>query len=131
MKKPILFFDGVCSLCNGFVDFVFRNDVKGLFQVASLQGKTAKQNLPEEYIQDLNTFVLLQNEVTYVRSTAVLMVLKELPFPWSFLGSLCYLVPRPIRDFCYKKISLNRYIMFGKKDSCRLPSPEEKNRFLD
>lgn len=130
MEKPILFFDGVCSLCNGFVDFLFRWDTKSQFTVASLQGSTASEKLPVEYTRDLDTFVLYIDGEIYVRSTAVLMVIKKLPFPWNFLGYIGMTFPKVIRDFVYKRIANNRYLMFGKKDTCRLPTPEERARFL-
>tara|TARA_Y100000590_G_scaffold323369_1_gene366483 strand:+ start:210632 stop:211027 length:396 start_codon:yes stop_codon:yes gene_type:complete len=130
VHKPILFFDGVCSLCNGFIDFLFRWDEKEQFTVASLQGNTAQEKLPVEYTRDLDTFVLYIDGEIYVRSTAVLMVIKKLPFPWNFLGYIGMIFPKVIRDFVYKRIANNRYLMFGKKDSCRLPTPEERARFL-
>lgn len=129
--KPILFFDGVCSLCNGFVDFLFRWDTKNLFLVSSLQGKTASEKLPEQFIKDLDTFVVLIEGKTYVRSTAVLMVLRELSFPFNILGYAGMIFPRPFRDWVYNQISKNRYLMFGKSETCRLPTPEEKAKFLE
>ena len=130
MEKPIVFFDGVCSLCNGFVNFVFKWDKKRHFLVASLQGKNAKEKISAHYIEQLDTFVLLENGISYDRSTAVLMVLKALGFPWSIFA-IFLIIPKSIRDFIYKIISKNRYVVFGKKEICRLPSAEERNSFLD
>lgn len=130
MNKPILFFDGLCSLCNGFVDFIFKNDSKEHFLVSSLQGSKASEVLPKELVTDLNTVVLYIDGKTYQKSTAVLMVLKELSFPWN-LTQVFFIIPSFIRDYFYMRVSINRYLMFGKKDSCRLPTPSERSRFLD
>jgi predicted DCC family thiol-disulfide oxidoreductase YuxK len=130
VEKPILFFDGVCGLCNGFIDFIFKYDSKEVLLVASLQGSKAKEVLPKELITDLNTVVLYKDGQIYQKSTAVLMVLKELSFPWG-LASVFYILPAVLRDFFYMRVSVNRYLMFGKKSSCRLPTKSERSRFLD
>ncbi|MFT6069044.1 MAG: putative DCC family thiol-disulfide oxidoreductase YuxK [Bacteriovoracaceae bacterium] len=130
MDKPILFFDGVCSLCNGFVDFIFKYDLKEKFLVSSLQGKKASEVLPKSLVTDLNTIVLYKDGKSIQKSTAVLLVLKELSFPWN-LATLFLLIPAFIRDFFYMRVSVNRYLMFGKKSSCRLPTASERSRFLD
>lgn len=130
MDKPILFFDGVCSLCNGFVDFIFKYDSKEKFLVSSLQGQKARDVLPIELVTDLNTIVLYKEGKCIEKSTAVLMVLKELGFPWV-MASAFLIIPSFIRDFIYMRISKNRYLMFGKKNSCRLPTRGERSRFLD
>ncbi len=130
MNKPIIFFDGVCSLCNGFVDFIFKFDKKEKLLVASLQGQSAKEKLSDEYIDDMNTIVLLMDGEIYTKSQAVLKAVKLFGLPWSLL-SVFLIVPAFIRDFIYKKVSKNRYKLFGKKDSCRMPTQSEKERFLD
>ena len=130
MKEPILFFDGVCNLCNGFIDFIIKHDSKKKFKVASLQGSTAKTLLPVKLVFDLNTVVLFKDGKLYEKSTAVLMVLKELSFPYS-AAVIFYIIPTGLRDFLYSKLALNRYHLFGKKETCRIPTESERSRFLD
>ncbi len=128
--KPIVFFDGLCSLCNGFVDFLFRYDVSRKFQVASLQGETAEKMLPAHYIEKMDSIILWEDGQIYLRSNAVLKILISLGGAWKLLGIL-KIIPSPISDVVYKIIAKNRYAWFGKKNSCRLPTASEKSRFLE
>jgi predicted DCC family thiol-disulfide oxidoreductase YuxK len=130
VEKPILFFDGVCSLCNGFIDFIFKYDTNEKFLVASLQGNKAKELLPLKSITELNTVVLYKDGEIFDKSTAVFMVLRELSMPWSLTSILIY-IPKFLRDFFYMRVSASRYLVFGKKDICRLPTTSERARFLD
>ncbi|MBY0314023.1 MAG: DCC1-like thiol-disulfide oxidoreductase family protein [Bdellovibrionales bacterium] len=128
--KPILFFDGVCNLCNGVVDVLVRYDSQGKLMFASLQGKTAQEYLPEAHRSNLESVVLYDQGRCYVRSAAVRRVLVHLGGPWKlFLGF--YILPEFILDFIYKWIARHRYHLFGKKQTCRVPSAEERARFLD
>jgi predicted DCC family thiol-disulfide oxidoreductase YuxK len=130
MGQRILFFDGVCNLCNHFVDFLLRKDQHGVFKVASLQGSTAKVLLPKELLEDLNSVVLLDGSQVYTESTAVLMVMRALPRPWCWMSAFLVL-PKVLRDAVYRAVAKHRYLIFGRRDSCRLPTKEEKARFLD
>ena len=130
MKDSIVFFDGTCSLCSGFVNFIFRFDKKKKVYVASLQGKTAKSLLPIKYIENYSTVVFVTNGKIYDQSSAVLRVLSLFSFPWSLLSIFIFL-PEPIRDFLYILISKNRYRIFGRRDSCRVATVKERDRFLD
>jgi predicted DCC family thiol-disulfide oxidoreductase YuxK len=128
----IVFFDGHCNLCNSTVDFIFRKDRKQRIFVASLQSDFAQRLLPPDYVQaeNLDTIVLYAKGKIYVRSTAVLKVLQLLPFGYKLLyGTI--IIPRFIRDAVYKWIARNRLRWFGRKETCRLPEPHEKARFLD
>jgi predicted DCC family thiol-disulfide oxidoreductase YuxK len=129
-EHPILFFDGVCNLCNASVDFVIRHDKARLFRFASLQGETARKMVPE-YANDggLSTVVLLDADGRHVRSTAALRVLKRLGVTGPLAG-LLLAIPRPVRDAGYRLIAQNRYRFWGKKETCRLPSAEERAQFL-
>jgi len=128
----ILFFDGHCNLCNNSVDFVITRDKKRVFRFAPLQGETAKDVLGVVNIdlEHPDSFVLSKDNKVYFRSTAALMVARQLGFPWS-LTSLFLVVPPFIRDAVYNLIARNRYKWFGRKETCRLPSPEERSLFLD
>jgi predicted DCC family thiol-disulfide oxidoreductase YuxK len=130
----ILFFDGVCGLCNRAVDFVLRADRNRIFLYAPLQGETFREAArahPESANED-SIFLLRRgpgNETLLFRSDAVLCVLENLP-GYRWLARIGRLAPRPVRDGAYRFIAATRYRIWGKRDSCRLPSPEERSRFL-
>jgi len=128
----ILFFDGHCNLCNNSVDFVITRDKKHMFRFAPLQGETAKDVLGDVNIdlEHPDSFVLSKDNEVYFRSTAALMVARQLGLPWSLM-SVFLVVPPFIRDAVYNLIARNRYKWFGRKETCRLPSPEERRLFLD
>ncbi len=130
MQPPIVFFDGVCNLCNGFVDWLIRHDTRQRFKVASLQGSTAQRTLPMQHIQNLGSVVLFYDGQIFVRSTAVLMIFADLAAPWRQLAWLKVL-PLPVRDSLYDLVAKYRYLIFGKRLTCRIPSADEKSRFLD
>lgn len=131
-SAAILLFDGVCELCDQSVQFILKRDPKGYFKFASLQSKTGKALLEQYHLSHLNleTMVLIENGHAYTYSTASLRVLRHLAGAWS----LCYgfiLVPPFIRNVIYRWIARNRYHWFGKKETCRIPTPDERVRFLD
>lgn len=130
--KPILLFDGVCTMCNRLVTFVIRRDPKGKFFFASLQSVTGQRLLQRVKLPtaNLNTFVLIEGNRYYTKSTAVLHLFKKLGYLWGLLY-LLMIVPRPLRDMVYHWIARNRYKWFGKKDQCMMPTPDIKERFLD
>ncbi len=128
----IVLFDGVCNLCNRSVQFIIKRDTRDRFRFAALQGKTGQALLTRHQLpaDSFNSFILVEEDRIYTRSTGALQMLKRLGAPWS----LCYafiLVPRFIRDWVYNRIARNRYRWFGKKESCMIPTPELKNKFLD
>lgn len=127
--EPIIFFDGVCGLCNSFVDFIMKIDRDRVLRFAPLQGETAKEILQTHYIEDLNTIVFLQNDKLLTKSDAVLEILRLVGGPWK-ATQVFQFFPRLLRDYCYEVVSRNRYTLFGKKETCRLPSPEERQLFL-
>lgn len=133
----VVFFDGVCGLCNRFVDFVLSRDRRGAIRFAPLQGETAKAVLSSEFrvpsakTQTFDTIVWLDSSsCEFVRSAAAVRVLWRLGGVWSLIGWLLWLIPRPLRDVGYRLVAANRYRLFGKKETCRLPSPTERERFL-
>ena len=136
ISHPIVFFDGVCNLCNASVDFVIKNDPHRRFRYAPLQGETAKTLLPEGIGKSSDnqesdwSMVLLDENGCHVRSRAALMVGKHLRGPFSIMARVGLLVPKFIGDFFYRWIAAYRYKIFGKKESCRLPTAEEKGLFL-
>jgi len=128
---PLIFFDGVCGLCNWSVDLVLKLDKNEAFRFAPLQGKTAEELLTESDRKELSSVVLLNSNGKYRRSAAVVRIFWELSGFWSLLGTLLWLIPRPLRDLGYKLVVWNRYRLFGKQETCRMPTVEERNRFLD
>jgi predicted DCC family thiol-disulfide oxidoreductase YuxK len=135
MDKPdIIFFDGICGLCNRTVDFILREDRAGTFFYSPLQGETFGK-IAKDYPETLNTdsiFVLKRGpakEILLQRSDAFLYILENLP-RYRWLARIGKKFPRPIRDTFYRLIASTRYRIWGKRDSCRLPSPEEKAKFL-
>ncbi|HBN78933.1 MAG TPA: thiol-disulfide oxidoreductase [Planctomycetaceae bacterium] len=128
---PVLFFDGVCGMCNAFVDFIMKRDPQGHFRFAALQGETAQEFVTEQDREQLKSVVFLLDGRLFRKSSAVVRILWEMGFFWSLLGTLLWLIPKPIRDLGYRLIAKIRYRIFGKKAACRLPTPEERSRFLD
>lgn len=129
-SAPVVFFDGVCGMCNQFVDFLLRHDHKQLFLFAPLQGEIAKAHLDPSDTEDLKSIVLIQNGKVFRRSAAVVRVLCAMSGLWKVAGYVLWLIPAPLRDLGYKMVAKIRYRIFGKKESCRLPTAEERARFL-
>jgi predicted DCC family thiol-disulfide oxidoreductase YuxK len=125
----VLFFDGHCNLCNHFIDFLIRRDRRGVLNYAPLQGKTAKVKLAPNLYMSLPSVVFLDGDEVYLRSGAALRAIAMLGGIYS-LAKIFLLVPAPLRDFVYNTIANNRYRIFGRRETCRLPTPEEKERFL-
>lgn len=129
--KGILLFDGVCNLCDKFVQFVLRHDHQQLFVFASLQSPIGQELLKEYKLdQGLTTVVLIRDRKAYTHSDVALKVGYSLG-GWLKIVYLCYLIPKFIRDIIYNWIAANRYQFFGKQDQCMMPKAEWKTRFLD
>jgi predicted DCC family thiol-disulfide oxidoreductase YuxK len=127
---PIVFFDGVCGFCNRFVDFVIRRDTAVVFRFAPLQGETARRFLPDTDVRDLKTVVLWEEQGVSRKSTAVVRVLRGLGGAWRVIAVGLRLIPRPLRDLGYALVARYRYAIFGKKETCRMPTAAERSRFL-
>lgn len=128
---PIIYFDGVCNLCNGAVQFALKRDTKGVFRFAALQSDAGQHildrvGLPREA---LKTIVLVEGDTIYTHSTAALRAARHLSGLWPLLYAFI-VVPRPIRDGVYNWIARNRYRWFGRTEACMMPRPEWKGRFL-
>ena len=126
----IIFFDGECNVCDKSVQFIIKRDPKGYFKFASIQSDIGKKLLKQFNVPtNINSFIFIDNEKCYYKSSAALRISKNLNGLWKLLYFLL-VVPRPIRDFFYGILANNRYKWFGKKDICILPSPEIRKRFL-
>jgi predicted DCC family thiol-disulfide oxidoreductase YuxK len=137
-SNPIIFYDGVCGLCNRLVQFLLKHDRHGRLRYASLQSAFAAKVLPRHGIdpKDLDTLHVVENyeqpsERVLQRSDAILRAGRELGGIWSVLSSLGSIVPRALRDLVYRFVARNRYRVFGKYDTCMLPDPQQRSRFLD
>ena len=129
--KSLILFDGVCNLCNGFVQFVIRQDPQAKFRFASLQSETGQKVLRELNVsgKELKTVILRKRGRIYTHSDVALEVAKELGGIWSLLY-IGKILPKALRDKIYDWVAANRYRWFGKQESCWLPSPELQDRFV-
>ncbi|MCM3717610.1 thiol-disulfide oxidoreductase DCC family protein [Fictibacillus phosphorivorans] len=128
----VLLFDGVCNLCNSSVQFILKNEKKPDLAFAAIQSEAGKKLLAHYKMDpnETNSVILIANNHVYTESDAVLKVTHHLKFPYS-LGKVLFVIPKAIRNFFYKKVALNRYKWFGKRESCMIPTPERKKRFLE
>ncbi|HSF53425.1 MAG TPA: thiol-disulfide oxidoreductase DCC family protein [Algoriphagus sp.] len=131
LGKSVILFDGVCNLCNASIDFVIKRDKKDRFLVGALQEEAGKNLLTKFEVKPeyLDSLVLIEEDRIFFRSTAALRIAKKLPGLWPlFYGFI--ILPPFIRDGIYDWIGKNRYRWFGKKNTCRIPTPEERAKFL-
>lgn len=132
VSHPVILFDGICNLCDSSVQFVIRHDSKRKFRFASLQSTFGQEVLRQFKLppMELNSFILLENNTLYTRSTGALKVAKKLDGMISWLYAFI-IVPPFMRNAVYNFIARNRYKWFGKKDACWLPSPALRDLFWD
>lgn len=132
LHDRIVLFDGVCNLCNGFVRFIIERDTKARFRFGTLQSAEAMELLRGSPIDpaDLATVVYVRDGRTLTRSTAALCILGDLGGAWALCWAFMA-VPPFIRDGVYRWVARNRYRWFGKRDTCMVPTPELRSRFLD
>jgi predicted DCC family thiol-disulfide oxidoreductase YuxK len=129
--RRIILFDGVCNFCDSSVQFIIKRDPKGYYKFAPLQGETGRKLLKEfDLSEKLESIVYIEDDRFYKKSAAALNICKNLKGAWR-LFVLFRILPTPFRDYFYDVIAKNRYKWFGKKDSCMIPSPEIRSRFLD
>ncbi len=129
--RPVLFFDGVCVLCSGFAQFVIRNDPNRRIRLATAQSPLG-QALYRHYGLDpvhFTTNLLIRDGRPFVKSEAFIEVMSVLG-GWRGLARLLRLCPRRLRDVIYDPIARNRYRWFGERESCYLPQPADRERFL-
>jgi predicted DCC family thiol-disulfide oxidoreductase YuxK len=130
-EKSIILFDGVCNLCNWFVNFIISRDKANRFRFGSLQSPAVIELLKQQDFSSdtLSTVILLENGRLYFQSTAVLRILRQIGGAWSMMY-VFIILPKPIRDFLYLLIAKHRYRLFGRQDACMVPTPELKARFV-
>jgi predicted DCC family thiol-disulfide oxidoreductase YuxK len=126
----IVLFDGVCNLCNRSVDFIIRNEKSDKLQFASLQSAVGKSIVSKSGLDETPDSVMLYVDgKLLMRSDAVLAISTYLKRPYAY-GTILKYVPKILRDSVYNLIAKNRYRWFGKKETCRVPSADERERFL-
>lgn len=131
-SHDIILFDAVCVICNGWAKFLIKYDKKIQFKLISAQSElgTALLKHYQMSTEHYTTMVVIKDGKLYTESTALLKVMQHLGFPFSLMNA-GYFIPRFIRDFLYRLVALNRYKLFGKTDSCLIPSHENKRHFLE
>ena len=132
-NKKIILFDGVCNLCNNAVTFIIERDKKDIFRFASLQSETGKKLIADRGLDpnELDSILLIEPGVAYYRkSTAALEISRDLSGGYSLLKNFLF-IPDSMRDAIYDFVANNRYKWYGKKESCMIPTPELKSKFLD
>ncbi|TVQ77744.1 MAG: DUF393 domain-containing protein [Bradymonadales bacterium] len=132
MPQRILFFDGYCNLCNTWVDFLMRRDRRAQIHFASLQGETAKKHLPEfagAVGRDPDSVLYLREGRVYNQSDAILYALRDLGGFWRIFA-LAFVLPGFLRNPFYRLVAKNRFHLFGRRESCRIPTADERERLL-
>ncbi|MFC5471992.1 thiol-disulfide oxidoreductase DCC family protein [Cohnella suwonensis] len=129
--KSIVLIDGVCHFCHGAAKFIIARDPKARFRFASLQSVTGESLLGEGGLSStsMDTFVLIENGKFYTKSTAALRIARRLAGGWPLLYA-GIVVPKFARDAIYGFVAKRRYKWFGREDSCMLPTPDVRGRFL-
>jgi predicted DCC family thiol-disulfide oxidoreductase YuxK len=125
----IVFFDGVCNLCDFFVSWLISRDKTHQFRYASLQGETAKRVLPQQWVDQLPSMAVKTPGGLLSESSALFFILRRLPWlnRWPLIFSF---LPVSWTDGLYQWVAQNRYRYFGKKETCRIPTENEKALFL-
>ena len=128
---PVILFDGVCNLCNGFVQFIIRRDPQAKFRFASLQSEAGRHLLEAHQLptDSIDTVVLIDQGKAFLRSDVPLRMAGHLGGAWALL-TVFQVLPKGLRDRIYDFIAARRYRWFGKKDQCMIPTPDLQARFL-
>lgn len=128
-SERIILFDGVCNLCNGFVQFIIKRDPEEMFKFASLQSEFAKKIIEQHpELKNLDAVIFLDKTQVYIKSDAAIAISQFLP-NWKWTKAL-KVFPRILRDSVYDFIAKHRYWLLGRKDECMIPTPSLKHRFI-
>lgn len=131
-RVAVVLFDGVCNLCNGWVRFIIPRDPNGIFRFAAQQSPAGQAIIEDHVIGagELSSVILIEDDAIYLESDAVLRILARLGSPWSWIAVL-RIIPRRVRDACYRFIAKHRYQWFGRTEACQIPSANERSRFIE
>ncbi|WP_293300778.1 thiol-disulfide oxidoreductase DCC family protein [Allomuricauda sp.] len=130
--KKVILFDGVCNLCNSSVQFVIKRDRKDMFRYTALQSEVGQQMIKERGIDtsQVDSIILIEPGVAYyTKSDAALKIGQSFGGGYVLLAIFTW-IPKSIRDAIYDFVARNRYKWFGKQESCMIPTPELKAKFL-
>jgi predicted DCC family thiol-disulfide oxidoreductase YuxK len=132
VSDKVILFDGVCKLCNAWSNFIIKHDRQRVFKLCCVQSKEGKQillhfGLPSESYE---TMLYVEGNQSFQKSEAFFQIMIQMGYPWKIV-CIFKVIPKPLRDWMYDRIALNRYSLFGKYDYCTLPSPDHKTRFLN
>lgn len=130
-NRPIIIFDGVCNFCNGAVNFIIKRDPCAQFTFTPMQSALAKKLMVQYQINNvgIDTFLLIKNDQAFVFSNAALEITKDLSGYW-YLFTVFKFIPSRLRDVVYKLFARNRYTLFGRSDTCIMPTKEIRSRFV-
>jgi len=129
LYRNIILFDGVCNLCSYSVQFIIKHDANKKFSFASLQSEIGQALIKKYNVEKFDSIILIKNEKVYIYSDAVLRIAKELDAPIKHIYYFRF-IPKFLRDLTYKFIAKYRYILFGKKNNCMIPTNDISRRFL-
>ncbi|MGB5813392.1 MAG: thiol-disulfide oxidoreductase DCC family protein [Polyangiales bacterium] len=131
LPSRVIFYDGVCAMCNGIVKLLLRIDRRRVFHYAALESETAEaaRRLHPEIPDDVETMVYVRDGDVFVRSNGAFEAFRELAYPWKAVSWL-RILPTALTDFFYRMLAANRYRFFGKYEVCPLPPQEHRVRFL-
>ncbi len=132
VDSPILLFDGYCNLCNGLVNFLIDQDSEEIIKFASIQSDFGKTYLIDHDYdpEDPTTLIVILGDTYYTKSEAVFLLAQYLNSPLRFIRLFRFL-PLKITNIIYDLVAKNRYRLFGRRDTCRMPTPELISRFID
>lgn len=129
---PVVLYDGECKFCDGFVNFLIDRDRKGVFRYAALQSDLGRKIRAQFKVPDnVDSVMLLDGARLSIQASAVANILLKLGIGWKIAGGVIKIVPGFISNFFYKIFAANRYKWFGKYDTCRIPDPHVRERFID
>ena len=130
--NALVIFDGVCNFCIGSVHFILRHERGPVLTFAPVQTGTGTRMVRELGLDpgDAKTFVLVEDGKAYTRSSAAIRVARYLRWPWRALAAI-RVIPRPLRDWAYNRVVVNRYRWFGRSETCMVPPPEIRRRFIE
>jgi len=130
-NRHIVIFDGVCNFCNWAVNFIIKRDPDGVFAFTPIQSELAHELMKKHSVTSfgIETVLLIKNDQCFVFSDAALEITKDLTGLW-FILTIFRLVPKPLRDAVYKLFARKRYKLFGRKNTCMVPSKEQRSRFV-
>lgn len=132
MYQNLILFDGVCNFCNGAVQMVIEIDQQKIFKFAAIQSELGQQLYRQHGLDPINiqTLMLVDGDRVFTKSDAVLNVLGKLDGGWQLLAGFKNM-PQPLRDWAYSEFARQRFLLFGRRDTCMVPTPELQERFLE